>query len=915
MTSIARQAPDGKRRTLSLRTHLHILIVAAVLPLMAAGLLTMWIAAERLRLDSSERLIETATTMAHAVDRSLIDNISTIALLHDTSTLVGLEEASTRWRQAKASGSETRMISSLDPVASRLLPAGLMENAISSGAPQISDLFFAERDNKTPLVAIAVPDAKGGGGKASATALVLRSNHLIDAISTSPASQSLLVAVVDRSGRIAARSRSPERFLGQQVPDWASLTSLGTSNGHFEAKTKEGGHIIFAFQLLEAAPGWALVVGEPLQTFQARWQEPLVGIGIGGVIGIIIALLASQQLSRHILMPVRALARRSRAVADGNDSNDDDRQPPSSSITEFVALQESISDAERALHLRAEKAKAMARTLDRSQNLYRTVAGAGALVFWQSDPDANIVSSTGWSELTGQDPDQALGQGWLQSVHPEDLAQIEIAARESVQHRQALDIEFRVRTATGAWRWVRSRGARLEADDNNGWAGVLEDVDARRKAQAHIAYLAQHDPLTGLANRHLLMERLTRVIASKRNGEPAALLCLDLDRFKEINDTLGHPMGDALLCEVASRLNAQVRSHDLVARLGGDEFVVLLTETSTPGQISDLASRLLETLEAPYALDGYQAVVGASIGIAIADDAAITSERLLQNADLALYRVKAEGRGRFRFFEPEMDALMQQRRQLDIDLRQAIVDRQFVLHYQPLVDLKSKRIQGFEALLRWNHPLRGMLAPSDFLPLLEEIGLIRQVGQWTMRQACQEATHWPDPLKLSVNIAPAQLDSTLHKWVLDILSSTQLPAHRLELEITENALIANIEAATASLLQLKLAGVSIVMDDFGTGYSSLGYLRSFPFDKVKIDRSFIQNLGNGHDGNAIIHAVANLCSRLGITTVIEGVETQAQLEQIGSAACDQAQGFLFGEPIDGAELPAMIQRSLQTPSG
>lgn len=905
-------APRAHHQPFGLRSHLYVLIAAALIPMLVLGGFTMWLAADRLKEDSGRRLLETAGILAHAVDRSMAETMSNLQLfITSLDDSVDSRSATQLWRRFQHSGPDSRILFHHDEDAGTLVAPALLAEAQASGNPQISSLYFAEERPDAPLVAIVVADGQAGSGLTAA--LIQRSNHLIDAIATSSASQSLLIAVVDNTGRIAARSRNPERFLGRPVPDWDTLTAMGMSNGLFDAKTAEGGQIKFAFQMLENAPGWALVVGEPAEAFQARWQGPLIGIGVGGLIAALIALLTSHHLANRILQPLRALTRRSMAVAGGQDYPYDEEQQ--SSIREFASLQDTITHTETALQQRAQDAHDLADRLEGSQRLYRAVAEVGALVFWQAHADGEAHTLTGWNDLTGQSDAQAQHNGWMQAVHPDDLGQLKVAWQQSLQHKQPMDVEFRVRCATGEWRWVRSRGVPvgLDTDNEQEWAGVLEDVDARRQAQAHIQYLAHHDPLTGLANRSVLMERLQHLIASDHVKRGVALLCVDLDRFKEVNDTLGHPKGDALLCAVAERMRNQVRKDDLIARLGGDEFAIIQSATRQPDSASGLASRLLETLRLPYDLDGMHATVGVSIGIAIAEDSSTTPERLFQNADLALYRVKEEGRGHFRFFEPEMNADMQARRQLELDLRQAFLDQEFELHYQPLVDLKHRQLKGFEALLRWNHPQRGLLPPRDFLPVLEEIGLMPKLGQWVLKHACEAARQWPDNLKVSVNLASSQLDGTLHTWVLEQLAETQLSPSRLELEVTENALIANIEAVSASLLKLKLAGVSIVMDNFGTGYSSIGYLRSFPFDKVKIDRSFVRDLGVGQDGAAVISAVTNLCAKLGITTVVEGVETQSQLALIGENTCDEAQGYLFGRPMPAAKILELLEKGLDAP--
>jgi diguanylate cyclase (GGDEF)-like protein len=453
---------------------------------------------------------------------------------------------------------------------------------------------------------------------------------------------------------------------------------------------------------------------------------------------------------------------------------------------------------------------------------------------------------------------------------------------------------------------VRARGAQVGTLEMPEWAGVLEDVDARRKAQADIAWLAQHDPLTGLANRAVFHERLDLAIEQAARGVKSAVLCLDLDRFKEVNDSLGHPVGDALLKQVAARLLEQVRHADTLARLGGDEFAILISGNDPAEEARILAERLITAISLPYEVSHHNVVIGLSLGISLVEDHRCGRDRLIQNADLALYKAKEQGRGCFRFFEPVMDAHMQQRRTLEMDLRRGLEEGQFRIHYQPLVDLASARLNGFEALLRWEHPTRGLLQPDSFLPLAGEIGLINRLGQWVLEQACVEAAGWPPSLKVAVNLAAAQLTAELHLMVERALEHAKLPARRLELEVTENALYSHIEAATPSLLRLKARGVSIVMDDFGTGYSSLGYLRAFPFDKVKIDKSYVRDLDKDSHAGAVINAVSLLCSQLGITTTIEGVETRLQLQLINTHAGGEGQGFLFGHPCSADEVAAVI---------
>nr|WP_294550117.1 EAL domain-containing protein [uncultured Rhodopila sp.] len=445
---------------------------------------------------------------------------------------------------------------------------------------------------------------------------------------------------------------------------------------------------------------------------------------------------------------------------------------------------------------------------------------------------------------------------------------------------------------------------------DGGWLLTLEDITERRRNEKRIEFMAHHDALTGLPNRLLFHTRLEEALARARRGERCALLYLDLDRFKAINDTLGHPAGDALLQEVTKRLRAELREEDTVARLGGDEFAVLQAAVDQAPQAALLAQRLVAELCAPYQVRGNHVDIGVSIGIAIASGESETPDTLLKNADLALYRAKLDGRGTWRFFEPEMDAQMQIRRKLELDLRQALEAEQFEMHYQPVVNLEHGRVIGFEALLRWRHPEDGLISPTHFIPLAEEIGLIGPIGEWVLRRACADAAGWAKDLEVAVNISAVQFRAGpwLVDKVSDVLRSTGLPASRLEIEITETAMFKDTEDTLATLHGLKALGTRIALDDFGTGYSSLSHLRRFPFDRVKIDQSFVQALGKTEtDSAAIVRAVIGLCAGLGVAVTAEGVETREQLDWLMAEGSVDAQGFLLARPAPAAAVPALIE--------
>jgi diguanylate cyclase (GGDEF)-like protein len=440
-----------------------------------------------------------------------------------------------------------------------------------------------------------------------------------------------------------------------------------------------------------------------------------------------------------------------------------------------------------------------------------------------------------------------------------------------------------------------------------GWIATHEDITERQRAEERIAHLAGHDALTDLPNRTLLRTQLEYELKRVKRGECLAVLCLDLDYFKGVNDTLGHPVGDELLKVVADRLRGCVRELDTIARLGGDEFAIIMTALRQPSDAAALAKRVRDSIAQPYLIDGHQIVVDISIGISIAPIDAIEPDQLLKNADMALYGAKADGRGTFRFFEAEMDARMQARRTLEMDLRKALHHEEFELYYQPLVNLQTNEISVYEALLRWHHPTRGLISPAEFIPVAEETGLIIPLGEWVFRKACQQTVNWPDHVKVAVNLSPAQLKNrNVVRMVKSALEDSGMAGNRLQLEITESVLMQNTFATLATLHELRKLGIQIAMDDFGTGYSSLSYLRSFPFDKIKIDRSFIDDLSNGAEPLAIVNAVAGLAKCLNMVSTAEGVETQQQLEQLLSVGCTEMQGYLFSRARPACEIEELF---------
>jgi diguanylate cyclase (GGDEF)-like protein len=437
---------------------------------------------------------------------------------------------------------------------------------------------------------------------------------------------------------------------------------------------------------------------------------------------------------------------------------------------------------------------------------------------------------------------------------------------------------------------------------------LKEEIADREELQARSQYLAFHDSLTGLGNRVLFKEQLDEALKDVSvTPHPLAVLFLDLDGFKAVNDTLGHSVGDLLLKTIASELRDLLPPIDRIARLGGDEFAILQVSSPQPGSSISLAQKIVDVVSLSHCIEGHEVTVGASVGIAIANPGEINSESFLKSADLAMYSAKSEGRGTYRIFDPQMDAIVQSRRSLERDMRTGLAQGDFSLSYQPLVNLKTQKVTAFEALMRWQHAERGSVPPSEFIPVAEEMGLIVQLGEWALRRACVEAIGWPEDIRVSVNLSSLQFSKgNLVSTVMNALASSGLPASRLELEITESVLLEKSERNIAILNQLRELGVRISMDDFGTGYSSIGYLRSFPFDKIKIDKSFVRDLLVDEGSLAIVRAIAGLGVSFGMTTTAEGVETEEQVRCLKLEGCVEVQGYLYSKPVPAGEVAGLL---------
>jgi diguanylate cyclase (GGDEF)-like protein len=517
-----------------------------------------------------------------------------------------------------------------------------------------------------------------------------------------------------------------------------------------------------------------------------------------------------------------------------------------------------------------------------------------------------------YTEIYGLEPDALHAGSSLEEVlrcrheagSTPDMTQADYLARQERIVAAGRDSSYVVSLMNGRFLAIRHHPM-----PDGGWVSTHEDITERHQAEVSILFMARHDGLTKLPNRVLFRERMEQAIAMTGRGTQFAVLCLDLDRFKQVNDAMGHPVGDGLLIAVAERLQACARETDTVARLGGDEFAIVQLSLQEPDDAKVLAGRIVAAFEQPFDIDGHPIVTGISIGVAVAAGDGVSYETLMRDADIALYLAKTEGRGTARFFEPEMDARIHLRRELEVEMRSAISRGEFELYYQPQVNMATHKVTGFEALLRWHHPVRGFVSPMDFIPVAEETGTIVAIGEWVLRTACFEAENWPADISVAVNLSPVQFrKGNLLENVRTALAASGLRAERLELEITESVFLGATADTMKTLQGFRAMGISVALDDFGTGYSSLSYLRSFPFNKIKIDQSFVRDLTTSKESLSIVRAVTGLGQSLGMMTIAEGVETLEQLEKLREEGCTEVQGYYFSRPRPASEVLSIIER-------
>lgn len=895
-----------KKRSFSLQTHLLALLAVALLPILVVGAIATVLGSKQLHEASKLQLQDNAIALADMVDQRFISYAQMLRLQAASQPQAGtryLPQITTETRTQ----SELVMMDLLDPVQRAALPSDFLNKLPNSNQITVSDLY---QNSPTGPFNIAIGLPSNLTPDLSRFAMLVPSTEILDftQVSMPEGANGTLMVVVDSQGRIAARTHNQARWLGQIAPNWSKLNALNTRQGLLPIVTAEGDDVIVAFRRLNVAKDWVLVVAEDQQALNATWRVPLRGTLLGLLATVIVSLLLARWASQRILRPLKQVQSSSRAILGMPGTSPAQTLESHVNIREFDELSTNLMRAQSLLQEQTQQAQALAGQLQRNEARHRAMAEVGALVFWQADAKGQLMQLTGWRELTGQQEAQAMGGGWRKHIHPSDLPNLESNALSA----NSIDTEFRILDVHERWHWVRARGVRISGAQKGQteWAGVLEDVDARLRAQARIGYLAKYDTLTGLANRSHFKEVLVAAIASAES-RAVAVLSMDLDRFMHINDTLGYAVGDELLQRVTVRFLGLLPQDGLLARFGGDEFSMLFKTSAPEAEIEALAQNILAAFQQPFVIESHSINANTCIGAAWSQSSTDSAEDVMRYAQLAMHRAKADGRTQVRLFDPAMELQMQRRRQMEVDLRAGLESAQFCLVYQPLVDLQTLNLVGFEALLRWHHPTMGILTPGRFIHIAEEIGLMEVLGVWVLEQACRDAKNWSDNrLTVAVNIAASQLNAQLEQKVSSVLAATGLAPHRLELEVTENALMTHIEEAAKSLLQLQENGVAIVLDDFGTGYTSLSHLRAFPFNKVKIDKGFVHDLstmGHEQDGEAIIAAISLLCKRLGIVAVAEGVETAQQMQRVIGFECQQAQGFLFGMPVSQTETCQLIR--------
>jgi diguanylate cyclase (GGDEF)-like protein/PAS domain S-box-containing protein len=802
-----------------------------------------------------------------------------------------------------------------------------------------------------PYLIVALPAPDGG-----VVAARLRMTVLWDLVAAIRFGKTGQAYVVNRDGRIVAHSR-PEVVLAKlHVTEQPDLDVLARSPDHpwSGAYVNLEGKRVVGTVAPVSGTGWGVITELSEAEAYAVSRTALLLLSVGMLLfGVVVMLVTSHLLGEQIFRPIETLRAGVERIGEGDlghridiarrdeigqvaaafnemagrlrERNDQLAARTAALVTEVVERKRA-EEALRELNETLEQRVAQRTTeLRESEERYALAARGANDGLWDWDLRSNqIYFSPRWKAMLGYEESEVGNSPdeWFRRVHPEDLEQVNL---DISAHLEGLNPHFgsehRVQHKDGTYRWVLCRGLAVRDADGVAYrmAGSQTDITDRKRAEEQLIHDAFHDALTGLPNRALFMDRLSLAVerAKRSQDHLFAVLFLDLDRFKLVNDSLGHTLGDQLLITVARRLKTCLRTVDTAARLGGDEFVILLDDIEDAGSATRVAERVLEVLALPSDLNGHEAFITASIGIVLSETGYERADDILRDTDIAMYRAKALGRARYVVFDAAMRATALARMDLETGLRRAFDRHEFRLYYQPIVSLATGRIAGLEALLRWQHPERGLIAPAEFIPVAEETELILPIGLWVLREACRQMHQWQTkypagpPLTISVNLSSKQVTQPdLPAQVEQILAETGLDARSLVLEVTESAIMDDAEIANAVLSELKAMGIQVQMDDFGTGYSSLSYLHQLPIDAIKVDHSFISTMNGNSDNSYLVPTIIALAHDLGMETVAEGIETADQLAQLGKLGCEWGQGYYLFRPLDSESAEALIAKEM-----
>ena len=911
----------------SIRARLLGLVVAATVPFMVligAGLWDQWRSEYA---TATQRAVDEARLLAAQVDDAIGDVDNLLIGLSGTmpANTTDRRENDARLRQLRSElpdfinnvllfsldGVEIGMMGERTGVPIQVGDRKYFQEVLAGKSLAISEVIHSRLGEQwTVVFARPVRDQKGR--VRAVIAAGIRLEHFQNALRSRWLPVGSIIRIVNERGVVLAHSAGGSDWIGRDLSkDINVARQIAAKETSGTTRWSDDVERITGSSAARQVP-WLVSVGIPRQVAIAAISSRLQWGALISAVVIVIAFAIAWALSGRLVRPLKQLSKDVSVLAAGELGH-----------RSAIGTKDELEDLAASVNRMAESLQQRHREAERSSAEVREAKDElGALI--ENVPVPIIVKelkelrfilvNQAYEKFLGVSRDQIIGKTIHELFTPDDAEKVDAQDKRALQlDRRSLSGEFSVQTPNNGLRTVTTTRLVVHGADNKPkhLMAVIEDVTERRKAEDVILHMAHHDPLTGLLNRAQYHKRLERELERTKHGEHLAVLCLDLDNFKDINDTHGHSTGDELLKTITSRLLGCVGHLDTIARLGGDEFAMIQTGVEQPLGASLLVSRIQDAVKAPFNLDGLHVMTNVSIGVSLAPANAATPDELMKQADMALYRAKAAGRNAYRFFNSEMTTVMKVRRGVESDLRHAIANGDLQLHYQPVVNIQDKSIVGMEALVRWRHPRTGMLAPAEFIPIAEETGLIVPLGEWVLRQACADAAKWPGNIKVAINLSPAQLNNReLTRAIIGALAASGLPPHRLELEITEEVLLQDDSRTLGILQKLRALGVQIVMDDFGTGYSSLNYLRRVPLDKIKIDRAFIGDLSRGNDVSmAIVRAVVQLATVLKVGTTAEGIETEEQLELARLAGCTEMQGYLFSHPRPAEELWKLFPRA------